>query len=163
MSSCCEARSSAAPARSWAAPSRRSDESPVTSPAAFLLRPSSLSSNPISPPDRRGFRCNLSQRRHKKRQSRQTLRSIGSSAEEHMSVRRDESSGARAEKSARCELRLPREGFGTIARALAKKVRTPPPPKRPVQAPQRRDPKKTRPADDRRRLWGIIAVLCVVA
>jgi len=80
-----------------------------------------------------------------------------------MSVRRDESSGARAEKSARCELRLPREGFGTIARALAKKVRTPPPPKRPVQAPQRRDPKKTRPADDRRRLWGIIAVLCIVA
>jgi hypothetical protein len=47
---------------------------------------------------------------------------------------------------------------------LAKKVRTPAPPKRPIQAPQRRDARRGRPpADDRRRLWGIIAVLCVVA
>ncbi|TMK69504.1 MAG: hypothetical protein E6G50_12135 [Actinobacteria bacterium] len=47
---------------------------------------------------------------------------------------------------------------------MAKKVRTPAPPKRPVQAPQRRDTRRARPpADDRRRLWGIIAVLAVIA
>jgi hypothetical protein len=47
---------------------------------------------------------------------------------------------------------------------LAKKVRTPAPPKRPVQAPQRRDTRRARPpADDRRRLWAIIAVLAVIA
>jgi hypothetical protein len=34
---------------------------------------------------------------------------------------------------------------GTLARAVAKKVRTPPPPRR-VQAPQRRDPRKNAPA-----------------
>jgi hypothetical protein len=34
---------------------------------------------------------------------------------------------------------------GTLARAVAKKVRTPPPPRR-VQAPQRRDPRKSAPA-----------------
>jgi hypothetical protein len=49
---------------------------------------------------------------------------------------------------------------------LAKKVRTPAPPKRPVQSPQRRDPKRARgkqPAGDRRGLWIIIAVLAAVA
>ena len=35
--------------------------------------------------------------------------------------------------------------MGTLARAVAKKVRTPPPPRR-VQAPQRRDPRKNAPA-----------------
>jgi len=45
----------------------------------------------------------------KKRQSRRTLRSIGSSAEEHMSVRPDESSDVGAEKCARCELPRPRK------------------------------------------------------
>jgi hypothetical protein len=50
---------------------------------------------------------------------------------------------------------------------VAKKVRTPPPPKRPVQAPQRRDPKKRRaaagPAAPARNLWPIIGVLAVIA
>jgi hypothetical protein len=50
---------------------------------------------------------------------------------------------------------------------VAKKVRTPSPPKRPVQAPQRRDPKKRRSAAAApaatRNLWPIIAVLAVVA
>ena len=46
---------------------------------------------------------------------------------------------------------------------MAKKVRTPAPPKRPIQAPQRRETKRARPADDRRRLWVLIAVLVVVA
>jgi hypothetical protein len=49
---------------------------------------------------------------------------------------------------------------------VAKKVRTPPPPRRPVQAPQRRD-KKRRPAQGAppagRNLWPIIAVLAVIA
>jgi hypothetical protein len=80
-----------------------------------------------------------------------------------MSARRDESSGFPAEKCARCELRLVDSPFGTIARAVAKKVRTPAPPKRPVQAPQRRETKRTRPAGDRRGLWGLIALLVVVA
>jgi hypothetical protein len=83
-----------------------------------------------------------------------------------MSARRGASSDGLAKKSARCELRLAADRSGTIARALAKKVRTPPPPKRPVQAPQRRDPRRARgkpPADDRRRLWIIIAVLAAVA
>ena len=53
---------------------------------------------------------------------------------------------------------------GTIARAVAKKARTPAPPKRPVQAPQRRDPKRAKSAaPDRQRLWIVIAVLVVVA
>lgn len=56
-----------------------------------------------------------------------------------------------------------RESSGTIARALAKKVRTPAPPKRPVQAPKRRDAKRARPADGRRRLWGLVGVLSVLA
>jgi len=81
-----------------------------------------------------------------------------------MSARGGESSKVAVEKFARCELRSPATCFGTIARALAKKVRTPAPPKRPVQAPQRRDTRRARPpADDRRRLWGIIAVLAVIA
>jgi hypothetical protein len=49
---------------------------------------------------------------------------------------------------------------------VAKKVRTPPPPKRPVQAPQRRDPKKRRGAASApatRNLWPIVGVLAVVA
>ena len=51
---------------------------------------------------------------------------------------------------------------------MAKKVRTPSPPKRPVQAPQRRDPKKRRGAAvpapaATRNLWPIVAVLAVVA
>jgi hypothetical protein len=51
---------------------------------------------------------------------------------------------------------------------VAKKVRTPSPPKRPVQAPQRRDPKKRRGAaasapGATRNLWPIVAVLGVVA
>jgi hypothetical protein len=50
---------------------------------------------------------------------------------------------------------------------VAKKVRTPPPPRRPVQAPQRRD-KKRRPAKGPaqpagRNLWPIVAVLAVIA
>ncbi len=54
-------------------------------------------------------------------------------------------------------------GSGTIARAVAKKVRTPAPPKRPVQAPQRRDARRAKQPDDRRLLWTIIGVLSVVA
>jgi hypothetical protein len=49
---------------------------------------------------------------------------------------------------------------------VAKKVRTPPPPKRPVQAPQRRDPKKRRAAAQapaNRNLWLIVAALAIVA
>jgi hypothetical protein len=50
---------------------------------------------------------------------------------------------------------------------VAKKVRTPPPPKRPVQAPQRRDPKKRKSAAagpaPTRNLWPIVAVLAVIA
>jgi hypothetical protein len=46
---------------------------------------------------------------------------------------------------------------------VAKKVRTPLPPKRPVQAPQRRDTKRRGPVDGRRKLWPIVAVLCLVA
>jgi hypothetical protein len=53
--------------------------------------------------------------------------------------------------------------FGTIARAVAKKVRTPPPPRRPVQAPQRRDTKRQRPAADRSRLVWLVAVLVLIA
>ena len=56
--------------------------------------------------------------------------------------------GRRQSRAGRCEkgrtLRTstdPDEPWGTIARAVAKKVRTPPPPRR-VQAPQRRDSKK---------------------
>src|SRR5207245_1522436 len=55
----------------------------------------------------------------------------------------------------------------TLARAVAKKVRTPAPPKRPVQAPQKRDTRRARrgaaPPADRRNLWVIIGVLVVVA
>jgi hypothetical protein len=51
---------------------------------------------------------------------------------------------------------------------VAKKVRTPSPPKRPVQAPQRRDPKKRRAAAApapaaTRNLWPIVAVIGVIA
>src|SRR5207302_6077276 len=54
-----------------------------------------------------------------------------------------------------------REDAATIAGALAKKTRTPPPPRRPVQAPQRRETPHARPTlDDRRRkqiLYGVAA------
>lgn len=64
-----------------------------------------------------------------------------------------------------CTLRSsggPAKAFGSIARAVAKKVRTPPPPKRPIQAPQRRqDPR--RGLRGRGNLWSIIAVLALVA
>jgi hypothetical protein len=50
---------------------------------------------------------------------------------------------------------------------MAKKPRTPAPPKRPVQAPQKRDPRRARAAaktgTDRRRLWTIVAVLALIA
>lgn len=51
---------------------------------------------------------------------------------------------------------------------MAKKVRTPAPPKRPVQAPQKRDRKRPRGAavpapTGRRNLWIVIAVLVLVA
>jgi hypothetical protein len=51
---------------------------------------------------------------------------------------------------------------------VAKKVRTPAPPKRPVQAPQKRDKKRPRGAavpatSDRSKLWIVIAVLVLVA
>jgi len=44
---------------------------------------------------------------------------------------------------------------------VAKKVRTPAPPKRPVQAPQRRQPKRT-PTTQGGNLWSIIAILALV-
>ena len=51
-------------------------------------------------------------------------------------------SRVRAKKRARCVLPSAADTVtGTLARAVAKKVRTPPPPRR-VQAPQRRDPRK---------------------
>jgi hypothetical protein len=53
--------------------------------------------------------------------------------------------------------------LGTIARAVAKKVRTPAPPKRPVQAPQRRQTKRTPARGGGRNLWPIIGVLALVA
>ncbi len=49
---------------------------------------------------------------------------------------------------------------------MAKKARTPPPPKRPIQAPKKRDTKRARgdvAATDRRRLWTIVALLALVA
>ena len=48
---------------------------------------------------------------------------------------------------------------------MAKKARTPTPPKHAVQAPKRRDPKRraAKPAGGQRRLWGIVGVLAVVA
>jgi hypothetical protein len=50
---------------------------------------------------------------------------------------------------------------------VAKKVRTPAPPKRPIQAPQKRGTKRPRagvaPATDRRNLLPIVAVLVVIA
>jgi hypothetical protein len=55
--------------------------------------------------------------------------------------------------------------FGTIARAVAKKVRTPPPPRRHVQAPQRRDTKRPKGAPERgsRRLLWFVAALALIA
>jgi len=53
-------------------------------------------------------------------------------------------------KRARCELPQRPSPVGTLARALAKKVRTPPPPRR-VQAPQRRDTR--RPGTTQRPPW----------
>jgi hypothetical protein len=75
-------------------------------------------------------------------------------------------SGRDRKKAARC-------GFWATGalryhrRPVAKKVRTPPPPRK-VQAPQRRDSKRRdgkRPAiqTDRNRLWGLIALLVLVA
>jgi hypothetical protein len=46
---------------------------------------------------------------------------------------------------------------------VAKKARTPAPPRRPVQAPQRRDAKRRKQAPDRSRLVWITVILAVVA
>src|ERR671934_2078310 len=51
----------------------------------------------------------------------------------------------------------------TLGRAVAKKPRTPAPPRRPIQAPQRRDTRRRGAAGDRNRLWMIVGVLALVA
>jgi hypothetical protein len=61
-------------------------------------------------------------------------------------------------------LRRFRSGVGTLMRAVAKKVRTPPPPRR-VQAPQRRDTRKPKPsaAAPGRPPWVYMAIGAAVA
>jgi hypothetical protein len=46
---------------------------------------------------------------------------------------------------------------------VAKKVRTPAPPKRPVQAPQRRDTRRARRGGDTQRLWWVVGALGILA
>src|SRR2546428_7497036 len=108
MSSAEPARSSAMPSSSCCMPSVRIEASPAMSPAPFLLRPSSLSQNPmVSAPS-----------------------SVGESS----------------------------IGVGTLKAGLAKKSKTPPPPRRPVQAPRRRAEHRAKSEDRRTRLYaGIFA------
>src|SRR3954468_20661602 len=134
------------PSCSWCMPSRRIESSPARSPAAFLPRPSSLSKKLI-PASLRGLPGRCNRRDHKKRQIRKTLRPSGSDS-------------ARLTR-----LRAGVKGLGKHRPPVAKKTRTPAPPRK-VQAPQRRsDPRRPSPWSERPVLWvgGALLALAVIA